>query len=104
MSHYTPRNYTPTTEEIIDTYYDAPGMQSPRFDGHEFDRWLAKHDAKIRADERERILAPHKEIDADNSCGDPDCCGGPYPMMVCEVCGTDWPCSVVIAARGEDTH
>ena len=58
--------------------------------------------AAIRADERERILAPHKEIDVDNSCGDPDCCGGPYPMMVCEVCGTDWPCSVVIAARKED--
>lgn len=47
-------DYTPTTEEVIDTYYDAPGMQSPRFDGHEFDRWLAAHDAAIRADEREK--------------------------------------------------
>ena len=92
-------DYTPTTEEVRDRYMiDVYTFGRAA----EFDRWLAKHDAKIRADERERILAPHKEIDADNSCGDPDCCGGPYPMMVCEVCGTDWPCSVVIAARGED--
>ena len=46
--------YTPTTEEVR-RYYIAWGAESgPDDAAGEFDRWLAVHDAEVRADEREK--------------------------------------------------
>lgn len=61
---------------------------------------LDEFEDEVRADEREQILFLHREIDVDNSCGDPDCCGGPYPFMVCELCAVEYPCPTVTAIRG----
>ena len=90
-------DYTPTTEVMRARVNSKDGRR-------QFDRWLVAHEAAIRADERARILSAHREIDADNSCSDPDCCGGPWPDWVCELCGLTWPCPTVAAARGEDTR
>lgn len=37
-----------TTEEVVEIYYDAPGMQSIAMAGT-FERWLAHHDAQVAA-------------------------------------------------------
>lgn len=59
-------DYTPTTDEVRECFPDGPA--SPRFGKVlrlEFDRWLAAHDAEIRADEREqaaqRVIAYYAE-------------------------------------------
>ena len=36
----------------------------------------------------------------DNSCSDPDCCGGPYPDL-CDDCGDDYPCATIQAIEKE---
>ena len=36
----------------------------------------------------------------DNSCSDPDCCGGPYPDL-CNGCGDDYPCATIQAIEKE---
>lgn len=52
--------YTPTTEEVREIFYDAPGMQRPSLAEH-FDRWRAAHDEQVRAEakraERKRLRA-----------------------------------------------
>ena len=55
-------DWTPTTEQVRDGYrYDAEyeyhnplSTEHVRL-GRAFDRWLAAHDAQVRAEERERI-------------------------------------------------
>lgn len=42
-------DYTPTTEEVR----EAAGGSLNYITSDEFDRWLAAHDAEVRADERE---------------------------------------------------
>ena len=51
-------DYTPTTEEVRGTYvaysfrdcFEKPGPTQPKGEwGAEFDRWLAAHDAEVRA-------------------------------------------------------
>ena len=46
-------DYTPTTDEVRDAYVDtgwaADGSLSDPRDPDEFDRWLAAHDAEVRA-------------------------------------------------------
>lgn len=37
-----------TTEDVVEIYYDAPGMQSIAMAGT-FERWLAHHDAQVTA-------------------------------------------------------
>lgn len=41
--------YTPSTEEIRDRWMDFDGGPDPE-DAAEFDRWLAAHDAEVRAE------------------------------------------------------
>ena len=36
----------------------------------------------------------------DNSCSDPDCCGGPYPDL-CDDCGDNYPCPTIQAIEKE---
>ena len=40
-------DYTPTTEEVRSRYFNGSGRILPAFG--EFDRWLAAHDAEVRA-------------------------------------------------------
>ena len=58
-------DYTPTTDEVR----DAAGGSLNYIGMDEFDRWLAAHDAGIRANER----AKYTHVCADNNCcfGDP---------------------------------
>jgi hypothetical protein len=46
------------------------------------------HELALRA-----VVELHKPI-YDNSCSDPDCCGGPYPDL-CEICSEDYPCETI---------
>lgn len=52
-------DYAPTTEQVregyVDTGWAADGSLGEPRDPEVFDRWLAAHDAQVRADERERI-------------------------------------------------
>ena len=50
-------DYTPTTDNVREEYGDNWDRRYA-----EFDRWLAKHDAEVRADEREK--AAHRLIKA----------------------------------------
>lgn len=44
-------DYTPTTDDVRGTYADGMWYVNRRMDGtlSEFDRWLAAHDAEVRA-------------------------------------------------------
>ena len=67
-------NWKPTTENMREEY----GDNIPRR-YEEFDRWLAEHDAEIRADEREkaaqRVEALEPKLDMSKWDGGYDCCG-----------------------------
>lgn len=45
------------------------------------------------------VVELHKPI-SDNSCSDPDCCGGPYPDL-CEICSEHYPCETIQAIEKE---
>lgn len=45
------------------------------------------------------VVELHEPI-SDNSCSDPDCCGGPYPDL-CEVCSEHYPCPTIEAIEKE---
>jgi len=45
------------------------------------------------------VVELHKPI-YDNSCFDPDCCGGPYPDL-CDGCKDDYPCPTIQAIEKE---
>lgn len=45
-------DYTPKTEDIRELY--AHEHPFPHVGRQQFDRWLAQHDAEVRADEREK--------------------------------------------------
>ncbi len=55
-----------TTAEIRAGYVGEPGHWMDERVGEEFDRWLAAHDAEVRATERERIIADMED------CSHPD--------------------------------
>lgn len=89
-------DYTPTTEEVRDKYvgFDLSHTDDCTECPAEFDRWLAVHDAIIRADEREQ--AAHrvaKAIKHNRSCIVEDA-----PDCWCE------RSIAITAARGEDTR
>ncbi len=50
--------YTPTTEEVRAEFVTNKALRMPTTwrGADEFDRWLAAHDAEVRAAERERII------------------------------------------------
>lgn len=51
-----PDTYTPTTDEVREAYAGYAWLGPGRSDvTPEFDRWLAAHDAQVRAEERERV-------------------------------------------------
>lgn len=79
-------DYTPTTDEVRKAYVHANADTELQIDKWEtvFDRWLAAHDAEVRADEREQAAKRvHHRMEAMQA--DPD----------------DIP-FVEAAARGED--
>lgn len=86
-------DYTPTTGEVRDmwSWMREDNSDLPMSEGvAEFDRWLAAHDAAVRADEREK--AAQVLIDAclaDNQ---------PYEEGLCGHCMV-----VAAAVRGIDT-
>ena len=45
------------------------------------------------------VVELHKPI-SDNSCSDPNCCGGPYPDL-CEICSEHYPCDTIQAIEKE---
>lgn len=45
------------------------------------------------------VVELHKPV-SDNSCFDPDCCGGPYPDL-CENCSEHYPCETIKAIEKE---
>ena len=47
-------DYTPTTAEVREWYDTFIEERSGESGLPEFDRWLATHDAEVRADEREK--------------------------------------------------
>lgn len=51
--------YTPSTDEIRGNYIEDGlyGEFNQSMAEAEFDRWLAAHDAEVRAEERARIVA-----------------------------------------------
>ena len=54
--------YTPTTEAIRGIIVWRSTRARDALDGAAFDRWLAAHDALVRADEREKQKAKDAEI------------------------------------------
>ena len=68
--------YTPTTDEIrngwIETGWAPDGTLCDKRDGAEFDRWLAAHDAEVRAQalrEREQQMRLAEEFAATTGRG-----------------------------------
>lgn len=57
--------YTPTTEQIRDNYVEGMnafyGERGASEYHDQFRRWLASHDAEVRASERERIIQDMQE-------------------------------------------
>lgn len=50
-------SYVPTTEEVRASYA-VDGIGAPSLaNGHRFDRWLAAHDAEVRAQARREAVA-----------------------------------------------
>lgn len=50
-------SYTPTTDEVRASYA-VDGIGAPSLaNGHRFDRWLAAHDAEVRAQARREAIA-----------------------------------------------
>lgn len=52
-------DYTPTTDEVFHAYWSHVAYERMLRGGEpperaEFDRWLAEHDAEVRAEEREK--------------------------------------------------
>lgn len=55
----TTTDYTPTTEDVRNAYANA--MHSDEY-ADDFDAWLARHDAEVRADEAEKWTRKHSRL------------------------------------------
>ncbi len=67
-------SYTPTTDEVRASYA-VDGIGAPSLaNGHRFDRWLAAHDAEVRA-QALREAADEADRHADEGC--PSCSNNP---------------------------
>lgn len=66
-------DYTPTTEEVREQYTreEPPRIGTVAERRAEFDRWLAAHDAQVRADERERIASAIEALRVDAAMPSP---------------------------------